>query len=179
MSTCDLTSGRLLDCKDAVGGIRSILLLELENFTVPTYSGSILTGLGSAATAYRYDLPKATGVYSEAITISTENGTVFYEDTLTIKLHKLDNAMRDELKLIAQARLVCFVLDNNNNQWCFGLVNGAELTAATSATGTALGDAYGYDMTFTSQEAEPMTNAGAFTTNPWDNIANLTVNPAY
>lgn len=177
MSTCDLNSGRLLDCKDAVGGIRSILLLELENYE-PTYTGSVLSAVNTA-TAYRYDLPKATGSYSEGITISTENGTVFYEDTLTIKLHKLDNAMRDELKLIAQARLVCFVLDNNNNQWCFGEVNGAELTAATSATGQALGDAYGYDMTFTSQEKEPMRNAGTYTTTPWDNITGLTLSPAY
>ena len=178
MSTCDLTSGRLLDCKDAVGGIRSILLLELENYA-PTYTADILSGLGGSPVCYRYDLPKATGVYSEAITVSTENGTVFYEDTLTIKLHKLDAAMRDELKLIAQARLVCFVLDNNDNQWCFGEVNGAELTAATSATGTALGDAYGYDMTFTSQEKEPMRNAGTYTTTPWDNVGGLVVSPAY
>ena len=176
-SHCDLNSGRLLDCKDSVGGIRSILLLELDNYT-PTYTGTVLTTV-AAATAYRYDLPKSTGLFSEGITVSTENGTVFYEDTLTIKLHRLDNAMRDELRLIAQARLVCFVLDNNNNQWCMGEVLGAELTAGTSATGTSLGDGYGYDLTFVSQEREPMRNCGTFTTNPWDNITGLTLNPAY
>ena len=174
---CDLTAGRLLDCKDSVGGIRSILLMELADYS-PTYTGTALTSI-VAATAFRYDLPRATGLYSEGITISTENGTVFYEDTLTIKLHKLDNSMRDELKLIAQNRMVIFVLDNNNNQWCFGEVNGAEFTAGTSATGTALGDAYGYDLTFMSQEREPMRSVGTYTAKPFDNITNLTVNPAF
>ena len=174
---CDLTSGRLLDCKDSVGGIRSILLMPLTDYS-PTYTGTVLTAI-TAATGFRYDLPKATGSYSEGITISSENGTVFYEDTLTIKLHRLDNAMRDELKLIAQTRLVCFILDNNNNQWAMGEVLGAELSAGTSATGQALGDAYGYDLTFMSQEREPMRNAGTYTATPWDNITGLTLNPAY
>ena len=174
---CDLTAGRLLDCKDSVGGIRSILLMPLTDYS-PTYTATVLTTI-AAATGFRYDLPKATGSYSEAITISSENGTVFYEDTLTIKLHRLDNAMRDELKLIAQTRLVCFILDNNNNQWAMGEVLGAELSAGTANTGQALGDAYSYDLTFMSQEREPMRNAGTYTTTPWDNVTGLTVNPAY
>ena len=174
---CDLTAGRLLDCKDSVGGIRSILLMPLTDYA-PSYTATVLSSV-TAATGYRYDLPKATGLFSESITISTENGTCFYEDTLTIKLHRLDNAMRNELVNIAQTRMVCFVLDNNNNQWAMGEVLGAELTAGTAATGTALGDGYGYDLTIMSQEREPMRNCGAYTTTPWDNITGLTVSPAY
>tara|TARA_R110000787_G_scaffold110759_1_gene219431 strand:+ start:21 stop:551 length:531 start_codon:yes stop_codon:yes gene_type:complete len=174
---CDLTAGRLLDCKDSVGGIRSILLMPLVDYT-PTYTATVLTSV-STATGWRYDLPKATGLFAEAISVSSENGTVFYEDTLTIKLHRLDNAMRNELVNIAQTRMVCFILDNNNNQWAMGEVLGAELTAGTAATGTALGDAYGYDLTIMSQEREPMRNCGEYTTNPWDNLTGLTVSPAY
>ena len=174
---CDLTAGRLLDCKDAVGGIRSVLFLEVADYA-PTYTGNILTQV-AAATAYRYELPKGTGSLSEAITVSTENGTIFYEDTLTVKLHKLSAADRDEIKLLAQNRLVCFVLDNNNNQWAIGEVNGAELTAGTASTGVSYGDSYGYELTFMSQEAEPMRNCGTYTTNPFDNITNLTISPAY
>ena len=174
---CDLTAGRLLNCKDAVGGIRSVLFLEVADYT-PTYTGNTLSAV-AAATAYRYELPKGTGSLSEAITVSTENGTIFYESTLSVKLHKLTAADRDEIKLLAQNRLVCFVLDNNNNQWAIGEVNGADLTAGTAGTGTAYGDAYGYELTFMSQEAEPMRNCGTYTTNPFDNITNLTISPAY
>jgi hypothetical protein len=179
---CNLTSGRLLDCKDGVGGIRSILLAQNASYKTagPIYSANgELTGFTTAAQAYRYDLPKHTANFSESIVVSVENGTVFYEDTLVIKLHKLDAAMRNELKLIAQNRLTIFVLDNNNNQWAFGELLGAELTAGTASTGTTLGDSNSYDLTFVSQEREPMRFAGTFTATPFDNITNLTETPAY
>lgn len=174
---CELTAGRLLDCKTSVGGIRTVLFMQVEDY-VPTYTSEVLTAI-AAATGYRYELQKATGSLSEAISVSAENGTVFFENTLTIKLFKLTAAMRDELKLIVQNRLAVFVLDNNNSQWVVGEVNGAEITGGTSETGTSLGDLNGYTLTITTQEREPMRNAGTYTTNPFDNITNLTVAPAY
>ena len=71
------------------------------------------------------------------------------------------------------------ILDNNNQQWVIGEVNGAEITAGTAETGTALGDMSGYTLTITSQEKEPVRNAGTYTTNPFDNITDLTISPAY
>lgn len=174
---CELTSGRALDCKDSIGGIRTIFFMQVEDY-VPTYTSNILTSV-SAATAYRYELPKATGSLSEAIQVSTENGSVFYESTLSVKLFKLSAADRDEIKLLAQNRLAVMILDNNNQQWVIGEVNGAEITAGTAETGTALGDMAGYNLTITSQEKEPMRNAGTYTTNPFDNITDLTISPAY
>ena len=174
---CELTTGRTLDCKDAIGGIRTVYFMQVEDYT-PTYTSDVLTAV-SAATAYRYELPKATGSLSEAIQVSMENGSVFYESTLTLKLFKLSAADRDEIKLLAQNRLAVFILDNNNNQWVIGEVNGAEISAGTAETGTALGDMSGYNLTITSQEKEPVRNAGTYTTNPFDNITGLTISPAY
>ena len=174
---CELTSGRLLDCKTSVGGIRTVLFMQVEDY-VPTYTSEVLTAI-AAATGYRYELQKATGSLSESISVSAENGTVFFENTLTIKLFKLTAAMRDELKLIVQNRLAVFVLDNNNSQWVIGEVNGAEITGGTSETGTSLGDLNGYTLTITTQERENMRSAGTYTTNPFDNITNLTVSPTY
>ena len=174
---CELTTGRTLDCKDSIGGIRTIYFMQVEDY-VPTYTSNVLTSV-SAATAYRYELPKATGSLSEAIQVSTENGSVFYESTLSVKLFKLSAADRDEIKLLAQNRLAVMILDNNNQQWVIGEVNGAEITAGTAETGTALGDMSGYTLTITSQEKEPVRNAGTYTTNPFDNITDLTISPAY
>jgi hypothetical protein len=181
---CDLTAGRLLLCKNSVGGIRSILLLEVVNYK-PLYNldGTLVIMNTQPTTAYRYDLPKGTGNFSEAVINSSENGSTYYESTLTIKLHKLENAMRDELKLIAQNRLVIFILDNNDNQWVIGEVNGAELSTGTSATGVSLSDLSGYDLTFTSQEANPMRSAGNYVDDeydyPWENIGLLFPSPSY
>jgi len=175
---CNLTTGRQLDCKDYIGGIRTVLFQVVADY-VPTYSGTgVLTSI-TADTAYRYELAKATGNFTETIQSAPENGTIFYEGVVNMKLHKLSAADRDEIKLLAQNRLVIYILDNNNNQWVIGETNGAELTAGTGSTGTALGDLNGYDLTFTSQEPEPMRSAGTGTTNPFDNVTNLTISPAY
>ena len=174
---CELTSGRLLDCKTSVGGIRTVLFMQVDDY-IPTYASEVLTSI-TAATAYRYELQKATGSLSESISVSQENGTVFFENTLTIKLFKLTAAMRDELKLIVQNRLAVFVLDNNNSQWVIGEVNGAEITGGTSETGTSLADLNGYTLTITTQERENMRSAATYTTTPFDNITGLTISPAY
>ncbi len=174
---CNLTTGRQLDCKDYIGGIRTVMFQAVADYT-PTYSSGVLASI-AADTVYRYELAKGTGSFTETIQSAPENGTIFYEAAVNMKLHKLSAADRDEIKLLAQNRLVVYILDNNNNQWVIGEINGAELTAGTASTGTAFGDLNGYDLTFTSQEAEPMRNAGTYTTNPFDNITNLTVAPAY
>ena len=175
---CDLTTGRTLDCKDYIGGIRTVMFQAVADYA-PGYTGSGVLNTIAADTVYRYELTKGTGSFTETIQSAPENGTVFYEAAVNMKLHKLSAADRDEIKLLAQNRLVVYILDNNNNQWVIGEINGAELTAGTASTGTAFGDLNGYDLTFTSQEAEPMRSAGTYTTNPFDNITNLTVSPAY
>tara|TARA_R110000787_G_scaffold110759_1_gene219432 strand:+ start:555 stop:1091 length:537 start_codon:yes stop_codon:yes gene_type:complete len=176
---CDLTSGRLLDCKDSVGGIRSIMIYA-GAYYAPNYDAAGVFILNSnPITAYRYDLPRSTGSISEAIVTNSENGSTFYEDTLTIKLHRLDNTMRDEIKLIAQSRMRIFILDNNNNQWIMGEVNGAELTTGTATTGQSLEDNYGYELNFTSQEPNPLRACLPFTSKPFDNVSFVTPSPAY
>jgi hypothetical protein len=56
---------------------------------------------------------------------------------------------RKQLELIAQNRLFVVVLDNNDNYWVVGYEDGAEVTAASTMTGTAKGDMNGYTITFT------------------------------
>lgn len=177
---CVLTTGRQLDCKDFIGGIRTVLFQAVADYS-PTYGGAggnILTSI-AADTLFRYELAKGTGSFVETIQTAPENGTIFYEGAVNIKLHKLSAADRDEIRLLVRNRLVVYILDNNNNQWVIGETNGAELSAGTGSTGAALGDLNGYDLTFTSQEQQPMRNAGVFTTNPFDNITNATISPAY
>ena len=174
---CTLTTGRQLDCKDFIGGIRTVLFQAVADYT-PTYTGNVLSNI-AADTVFRYELAKGVGNFTETIQTAPEAGTIFYEGAVNMKLHKLSAADRDEIRLLVRQRLVIYILDNNNNQWVIGETNGAELSAGTASTGSALGDLNGYDLTFTSQEQQPMRNAGTFTTNPFDNLAALTVSPAY
>ena len=182
---CTLSSGRLLQCKDKIGGIKTIFIAKHDLFatgvvidpTVPS-SGEI-TGLPTT-TLFRYELSQGVGDFIETITSSVENGTVFWEQVVNISLMQLTAADRLELQNVAQTRLALFVLDNNDNIWMVGQYDSAELTAGTAATGTAKGDANGYTLTFTASEKLPARRVESYDAVPFDNSAfNITVEPSY
>tara|TARA_R110002167_G_scaffold47475_2_gene140575 strand:- start:10 stop:573 length:564 start_codon:yes stop_codon:yes gene_type:complete len=185
---CTLSSGRLLQCKDKIGGIKTIFIANHDLFTTgvvidPTIpsSGEIsaLPSITPALTVYRYELSQGVGDFIETITSSVENGTVFWEQVVNISLMQLTAADRLELQNVAQTRLALFVLDNNDNIWMVGQYDSAELTAGTAATGTAKGDANGYTLTFTASEKLPARRLEGYTVTPFDNMGTVVVAPAY
>jgi hypothetical protein len=176
---CELTAGFALDCKEGVGGIRAIFLASMPAF----YEGGVVTidatsqevdGLPTAS-VYQYVLPKHTGSFTEEVQSSVENGTIFYTQTVTATFFKLTAARRKQLELVAKNRLVVFVLDNNNNIWMVGKVDGAEVTAASTSTGTAKGDLNGYTITFTAEEAHKAYRLVSYTSTPFDNFGDIDV----
>lgn len=149
---CELTTGFTLDCKDGVGGVKQIVLVDKELVTGFTLDANeIVTAIAGATDAdyFTYELPTQTASLEETINFNRDNGTVFYTQTVNVMLHKLSSAKRLELQTVAQARVIVFVLDANDNWWAVGYENGADLSTSTSATGTALGDMNGYTLAFT------------------------------
>ena len=154
---CELSIGFTLDCKDGIGGIKQIVLLEQNLVTGITLDGSeVITAIAGPVDAdlYTYELPTQTGSFEETINFNRDNGTVFYTQTVNVMLHKLSAAKRKELQAVAQARVIVFVNDTNNNWWAVGYEYGADLSTATAATGTALGDANGFTLAFTHEAAK-------------------------
>jgi hypothetical protein len=174
---CELSSGFALDCKEGIGGIKAIYLQQLSDFktgVVVDPSTEEITAL-PAATIYQFVLPKHTGNFTEEVQSSVENGTIFYTQTVTATFFKLTAPRRKQLELIAKNRLVVFVLDNNDNIWMIGKVDGAEVTAASTSTGTAKGDLNGYTITFTAEEAHKAYLLDAFNAIPFDNFGDIDV----
>jgi hypothetical protein len=175
--SCELTAGFTLQCKDAIGGIKAIYLQQHEDFltgvTIDATSEEV-DGLPTKS-IYKYTLPKHTGSFTEEVASSVEAGTIFYTQTVTATFFKLSAARRKQLELVGKNRLVVFVQDNNDNIWMIGRLDGAEVTAASTATGTAKGDLNGYTITFTAEEKNKAYRLESFTTNPFDNFAGITV----
>jgi hypothetical protein len=174
---CELTKGRSLDCKSQAGGISAVYFAQLEDVTITESSGSITDlEFPGGATLYKYVLPRGTGSMTETITGSSENGTFFYEPSVNIMLHGLTAADQNEIKLLAQNRLVVFVQLNqrvatggNDVIVCLGRENGLELTTGTGASGAAFGDMNGYNLTFSGLERYPAATVADYTTSPFDN----------
>jgi hypothetical protein len=156
---CALTKGFDLDCRDSLGGCKSIRLASLEDYEAmgATIGGGTITGWTLAALDFfKYDQLKETSSLTETINGSSQNGTVYYTPEVVVVLSKLDVDKRNEIKLLAQQRLVAIVETNEGSYWVVGYENGLELNAGTSATGTAFADLSGYSLTLSGMEKEPM-----------------------
>ena len=149
-----LTQGFALDCKDSVGGIKSIHLISWASTGFTVASGEVTATTIASGNVYDYELPKGVGSMTTTTNISADNGTVFNQTDVVGRLRKLSTAKRNELKLLAQSRVFCIVLDNNGNYYLVGREYGCDVTAKTSETGTAMGDLNGYNFTLSAIEAE-------------------------
>jgi len=174
---CELTAGFQLECRDSIGGIKAIYLQQHADFLtgVTVDSGTEEIDALPTATIYKYICPKHTGGFTEEVASSVENGTIFYTQTVTATFFKLTAARRKQLELLGKNRLVVFVQDNNDNIWMVGRFDGAEVTAASTATGVAKGDLNGYTITLTAEEKNKAYRLESFTSIPFDNFAGISV----
>jgi hypothetical protein len=174
---CDLTKGRGIPCRNLIGGVKYIYFAQFDEITSITTVASEITDVDMGANSiYRYSIRRGNASVTETITGSTENGTVVYAPSLNVKLTGLSKEDQNELKLLAQNRLVCFVqlnqtLTNDHNViLCLGAANGLDLNAGSNASGGAFADLNGYDWTFDGQESAPMQTAKDYTATPFDNM---------
>jgi len=161
--SCALTSGFTLDCKDAIGGIKSVRLATLADWNTiqPAYdaTGADVESFGAAADKfYKYEQLKETSSLTETINSSVSNGTIYYTPEVSIVLSKLASTKRNEIKLLAQNRLVAIIETNDDaeNYFVAGVTTGLEVSGGTSTTGTAYADLQGYTITLSGMEAMPM-----------------------
>jgi hypothetical protein len=172
---CDLTRGRKEPCLDAVGGIKAVYFTDFGDLGTITKIDEEITDLSGTFTAFKYEL-KGTNSFEQTINSSRENGTTFFEQTLSITLKKLSKEDHKEVKLLAYGRPHIAVEDYNGNVFLMGEKNGSDLTGASIVSGTALGDLNGYTLSFTAQESSPAAFLDAPTAaDPYAGMGSATV----
>ena len=156
---CDITSGFALGCRDNLGGIKALYILSGSVAGITEASNEI-TDISGSGVFYQFDLQRGTSDFTETINGSTENQTVFYEATINAAFAKLQTSTRNQVKVLAQNPDLKIVVETNNGTsgskyFYVGRTSGAQLNAGQGQSGTALGDANGYTLTFTAQEPSP------------------------
>jgi hypothetical protein len=163
MATCDITSGFTLGCRDNTGGLKNIYILSGSVDTV-TGSGStgLITALSGSGTFFKFELTRQTGDLTETINGSTENGTVFFDQTVNATFHKMQSSTRNQVRLLAKNVTIKLIAETNNGSddsvgkfFYLGEENGLSLNAGQGQSGTAFGDANAYILTFNGQEPNP------------------------
>jgi len=156
---CNLTAGIALSCRDNVGGIATAYITDFDNIaSITQNSGDTITTISGSGTFYEFQLIRTSSQFTETVNASLENGTVFYTQELVTYFAKLSQDKRNILKTLAQSpRLAVVFVDNNGTYFLAGQTYGMFVSAGTSVTGKALGDANGYNITFQALEQNPMS----------------------
>jgi hypothetical protein len=161
MSTCDITSGFTLGCRDNTGGLKNIYILSGSIDSTGGTTG-LLNAISGSGTFYKFELTRQTGDFTEAIQSNVENGTIFYEQTVNAPFHKLQSATRNQVRVLAKNPDIRMIVETNNGSedgvgvfFLAGQTRGLSLSGGQGQTGTSFSDLNGYSLTFTGQEPEP------------------------
>ena len=163
MSCSNISAGFTLDCNDAQGGVDKVFIANgpVEGITESTGTVTAITVGGSALTPsdfFTFEMPRQTGSYTETVAVSQENGTVTYDQALTLVFNKMAAEKRNQLLLMAEATNMVVVFKTNDETpkyFSVGLERGAYVSAATVTSGTAYADRQGYEITISGLEAAP------------------------
>ena len=168
---CNITAARGIDCRDAIGGLKAIYFCSsycsdiLANATV-TGSSYTISSAGfatwdiaatSVVTVFKYDLVTDLSTFKSGVEADKATGSVMWNQTLDIVLHKVVAADLYQLGLISKNRAQIFVQDSNDNVYLMGTTDGCYLTGGDSiATGTSRSDMNGLSLSFTAKEQAPL-----------------------
>jgi hypothetical protein len=157
--SCDfISNGRLLPCKDQVGGLKNVYFMAYGvDSTLVTTSGSqdtVAAADFADVTAYKFAI-KGNSSLTQTIQSSRENGTTVFQQVLELTLPSLSKEDNYQVKLLSFGRPHVVVEDYNGNFFLVGREHGADVTGGTIVTGAAMGDLSGYTLSFTAMERTP------------------------
>jgi hypothetical protein len=157
--SCTLTKGRSEPlCRDSIGGVKNVYLLNYIPYTYNQIQGVRGVSITDFPSSDLYKYEVVNGNFSETIN-NDENG-INYSQSLTFTLYKQDLATSRELNLMQKIDLRYIVEFNNGQFKMGGVYNGARLDSYTVESGSAKGSLNGYNLTFSSEEeyASPFLN---------------------
>jgi hypothetical protein len=142
--TCNLTDGYVLGCS-SIGGVQSVWIGEwVDNVQVAQDACGIITGITTTGlTVYNFEQDIEHAGLVQTGNYSRENGTVFYESTLSIKLIGLDCEVRNRMVELGRAPLFAVVLSNAGDYYYLGLESSGRASAGEANLGVLLGDMNG------------------------------------
>lgn len=182
---CVIDSGRIVDCKDSLGGIKAIYIGNYKDMVTQTAwaaaSADTVTAIESQ-TFFEFELRPELSSLVVNYMADPASGTTFFEQVLSVTFQKLDATDIADIRELCQGRPNIWVLDNNLKCWLLGAEFGCNVTGGNLQTGTTYAEMSGYTMDFTAREVNPIWLATAGVVGvanyPLDNVTDATVTPA-
>jgi len=152
--SCDLSIGRKLECKDNVGGIKSIIFLNYSSdfYRLLSFDANgVVEAVNLGENSYRYELKGANSYEEENV---KSQSTSSYIQTANIYLKKQNATTLKELKVMSYGRPHVIIEDKNGRYRIAGAERGCDVQVNNS-TGASLEEDNGYTLTITGQERFP------------------------
>ena len=165
---CNLiNNGYEIGCRDSIGGIKKIFIANFDkNGVYSKTNGQIVsfaTGTTPQEVYYEFEQVMESASFAQTGTFSTENGTIFYDQQLTLMFRKQDNDLRNHLIALSQGHLSVIIQDQNGAFWLLGEENGVYAISADVQSGKAFGDMNGVTIVLQGKERGAATSINAAT----------------
>lgn len=155
MSCPAILSGYSNPCRDYPGGVKKFYVTEKANIASYTVVSGVVTALtmNSGKKFWLWEQFQGAANFNEAPTTS-DTGSYFVDQILTIRLDKREASKSYALRALAQQDLVFIEVEQTDEMFVTGLVNGSRMQPGNSPTGSAMGDHNGYALSFKASERE-------------------------
>lgn len=144
-----------VDCMDGVGGLEKIYFGLKRDITSITQANQAVTAvvMESGKQFFEFAIDQEKAFATSVMTKNVPNGTTPWLQTLQSTWRKLTASKSNIIKILAlQPGVVAIVKDNNGNYLMMGYNIGGHIATVNGGTGTGIGDANGYDFTFTAND---------------------------
>ena len=142
---CELTSGHAKQGCPSIGGIKSVVALNIENIDTYTASAGVLSAITmkSSKTGFRIKPDMASIDFTETANRSRENNTLYYGVSGSITLKDDTTETRALTDLMSKGFLVVIIEKESGQNLVFGLSNGLTTETAEITTGKNFEDLNG------------------------------------
>ncbi len=160
---CLMTTGyndRL--CTNGKGGIKSVILFPLDNVTASNITANEVDSLTVSGEVFQYKLKSNLSSYEAPIRVNKDNGTLWYEQTLTMILASDTKELRAEIHLLAQNEVVCLVEKASGEYVALGFGEGLQIADGNNyGSGVLKSDRNGHDIILNGLENDEVPDVNA------------------
>ena len=155
---CNMTAGyNDRTCTNGKGGIKSVLLFPLGNVTSSNITGNEVDTLTVSGEVFLYKLKSNLSSYTAPIRVNKGNGTLWYEQTLTMILASDTKELRSEIHLLGQNEVVALVEKADGTVVALGFGEGLQIAEASAyGSGVLKSDRLGHDIILGGLENDPV-----------------------
>ena len=136
---CNMTTGyNDRTCTNGKGGIKSAILFPVANASGITLTANEITAMTVSGEVFLYKLKSNLSSYTAPVQVNKDNGTLWYNQSLSMILASDTKELRSEIHLLAQNEVMCLVEKANGTWVALGVEEGLQVADANEYTSGVL-----------------------------------------